>query len=53
MEPTLNQLLASKGFTTAPANNGWSIGCKHILRDGAVVFTGDSLEVWAWIKGQV
>ncbi len=47
---TLNETLASLGFTTQPAGNLWSMGAKHILRRGKIVFTGDSVEVWAWIN---
>lgn len=49
---SLNETLASLGLTTAPAGNGWSIGCKHILNQGTVIFTGDSVEVWAWLSRQ-
>lgn len=49
---SLNQLLASKGFTTTPAGHFFNIYSKHIMRDGVVIFTGDSAEVWAWVKGQ-
>lgn len=46
-QPTLNELLALRGFTiqTAPG-----VGTKHIMKDGMIVFTGDTKEVWKWIK---
>ncbi len=49
MEPTLNQRLAALGLTTRPANRFFSAGCKDILRDGQIVFTGDAGEVWVFI----
>jgi hypothetical protein len=47
---SLTETLASLGLTTAPANNFWSAGSKHILRNGVIVFTGDAKETWAWIN---
>ena len=44
---TLNQTLASLGYTTQPAHHHQ----KHILKNGIAVFTGDSVAVWAWING--
>ena len=44
---TLNQTLTSLGYTTQTANHYQ----KHILENGVAVFTGDSVAVWAWIKG--
>lgn len=49
--PTLNDRLSSLGYTTAPAP-GHSIGSEHILRDGKIVFTGDSFEVWTWLQAE-
>ncbi len=44
---SLNETLAAMGCTTRPAHQY----AKHIIdRTGAVVFTGDSVEVWAWIN---
>lgn len=48
---TLNETLAARGLATRPAGSRWSLGSKDILdATGAVVFTGDSVEVWAWLK---
>jgi hypothetical protein len=44
---TLNQELAARGFTTTDAPGQ---SCKHVLRDGAIVFTGNAGEVWTWLK---
>ncbi len=43
---TLNETLAALGFTTRPAHQY----AKHVIDStGAVVFTGCSVEVWAWL----
>lgn len=42
---TLNETLASLGFTTAPAGSYR----KHIIADGVIVFTGTANDVWQWI----
>lgn len=42
---TLNESLAARGYTTAPAGHGK----KHILRAGVIVFTGDAGDVWEWL----
>ena len=49
--PTLNETLATLGYTTEPAAHA----AKHILRDGEVVFTGTARRVWKWLHetGQV
>lgn len=48
-EMTLHDTLASLGYTTKPAHQY----AKHILdASGATVFTGDSVEVWAWLRGR-
>ena len=47
-EPTLNQALAERGFTTAP---GVFHGQKSILKDGEVVFEGTAHDVWLWLNG--
>lgn len=49
-EQSLNQTLSALGFSTTPASAGWSIGCKHIRKDGKIVFTGDAREVWQWLR---
>lgn len=51
---SLHQVLRSLGYATDPVTD--RVGrSKAILRDGAEVFRGDSLEVWAWLRstGQV
>lgn len=48
MEPTLNQALRALGLSKR-SNLSRSIGSFDILKDGAVVFTGDAQETWAWL----
>jgi hypothetical protein len=45
MELTLNQTLASLGYETRPSVHY----SKMIMKDGEVVFCGDSTEVWEWL----
>ena len=44
--PTVNALLAARGFTTRPVGNG---GEKLILWHGEVVFRGFADETGAWL----
>ncbi len=48
-EPTLNEALAQRGFTTKPhpTPHGQE---KAIIKDGKTVFTGDAKQTWAWLK---
>lgn len=46
--PTLNEVLASLGLTTAPAE----FGAKRILDSGVEVFCGGAGEVWAWLRDE-
>ena len=43
---SLNEQLASLGFTTAPAG----MYKKHIMKGSAIAFTGDAGAVWDWLK---
>jgi hypothetical protein len=47
---TLNQTLQALGLTKRKAAGWHSTGTFHILRQGAVVFTGDASETWAWLR---
>lgn len=47
---TLNDILTELGYTTQAAGAGFRMYCKHILKDGKVVFTGDAFDVLDWIK---
>ena len=53
-DPSLHQVLRSLGYATDPVTDPGGRS-KAILRDGAEVFRGDSLEVWDWLRstGQV
>jgi hypothetical protein len=44
---SLNEQLASLGFTTAPAGGRYK---KHIMKGSAIAFTGDAGAVWEWLK---
>ena len=45
-QPTLNEVLDDWSLTTSDAG----YGKKHIKRDGFVLFTGNSAEVWQWLR---
>lgn len=49
---SLNEVLASLGFTTRPAAGIYQ---KDILKGGVVKFSGDADAVWKWLRasGQV
>ena len=53
-EPTLNEALKKRGFTTRPSRptkrQPSPLGRKDILYQGNVVFSGRAHEVWAWLK---
>jgi hypothetical protein len=42
---TLNETLKLNGYTTS----GTGLYEKNIIRDGKIVFTGDSVAVWKWL----
>ena len=45
-DPTLNEVLALLGYTTAPE----LYGAKHIIRDGFTAFVGNAGAVWKWLR---
>lgn len=49
-EPTLNEALAARGFTTADAPGLYH---KDILSGETVVFTGTAGDVWQWLGHHV
>lgn len=47
---SLNDVLAKLGYTTKKATAAWSMYSKEIRKNDTVVFTGDSTEVWEWLR---
>ena len=52
-DPSLNEVLASLGYTTRPTHPGagqpWA-SVKDILRGDEVVFFGNAGDVWQWLR---
>lgn len=53
-DPSLHQILRSLGYSIEPVADPMGHS-KAIMRDGAEVFRGDSLDVWIWLRstGQI
>ena len=49
---SLNDILATHGLTTRPATCEFNMYAKEIIRSGVVLFVGDSVEVWAWLRAK-
>ena len=47
---TLNQTIAALGYTKKRAGASWNLYDMHIMKDGKIVFTGDSVATWAWLR---
>lgn len=49
---SLNDTLSSLGLTTKPATCEFNMYAKEIIQNGVVLFVGDSVQVWAWLRAK-